>query len=79
MVDIRCTMMHGENVSALQFDLEVNGPLIERWTIYPSMRAELAEMASQGLPSTPPAVLIPVRLPSIFLNVAEKPHLASIR
>jgi len=47
---------YGENVYALQFHLEVDSQLIERWIVDPNMCAELAEMASQGLPSTPPAV-----------------------
>lgn len=47
---------YGENVYALQFHLEVDSQLIERWIVNPNMCAELGEMASQGLPSTPAAV-----------------------
>ncbi len=46
----------GDNVYALQFHLEVDTQLIERWIVNPNMCAELGEIAQQGLPSTPEAV-----------------------
>ena len=47
---------YGENVYGLQFHLEVDAELIERWIVNPSMCAELGEMRRQNLPATPALV-----------------------